>query len=135
MENERHTLCKAERLHSKKLIEKLFGGSHSHSMSAFPLRVVYLSPSASQETLEVTPAAQMLVSVPKRCFKRAVKRNRVKRQVREAFRQHKELLQGTPVVMGFIWLDSRLYPSALVEERVVSLLTRIKEKTDEQQAL
>ena len=74
---------------------------------------------------------QMLVSVPKRYFKRAVKRNRVKRQVREAYRRHKFLLDGQPVMMAFIWLDAKLYPSTLIEERVVNLISRIKEKIDE----
>jgi len=33
--------------------------------------------------------------------------------------------------MAFIWLDAKLYPSTLIEERVVSLISRIKEKIDE----
>ena len=131
MENENHTLCKAERLHSRKLIEKLFGGGQSRSMSAFPLRVVYLAPTSPSDNSEATSMPQMLISVPKRYFKRAVKRNRVKRQVREAYRHHKSLLDGQPIMMSFIWLDAKLYPSSLVEERVVSLLRRIKEKIDE----
>jgi ribonuclease P protein component len=131
MENENHTLCKAERLHSRKLIEKLFGGGQSRSMSAFPLRVVYLAPTSPSENGESTAMPQMLVSVPKRYFKRAVKRNRIKRQVREAYRRHKFLLDGQPVIMAFIWLDAKLYPSTLIEERVVSLISRIKEKIDE----
>ena len=134
MENENHTLCKAERLHSRKLIEKLFGGGQSRSMSAFPLRVVYLAPTSPSDDNESTAMPQMLVSVPKRYFKRAVKRNRVKRQVREAYRRHKSILEGQPVIMAFIWLDDKLYPSSLIEERVVNLMMRIKEKTDASQS-
>ena len=37
-------------------------------------------------------AASILISVPKKRFKRAVKRNLVKRQVREAYRKNKHLL-------------------------------------------
>ena len=134
MNNGNHTLCKAERLHSRKLIERLFGGGQSRSMSAFPLRVVYMTPSAFTGDNQLTPTAQMLVSVPKRYFKRAVKRNRVKRQVREAYRRHKSILEGQPVIMAFIWLDDKLYPSSLIEERVVNLMMRIKEKTDASQS-
>ena len=134
MNNGNHTLCKAERLHSRKLIERLFGGGQSRSMSAFPLRVVYMPPSAFTGDNQLTPTAQMLVSVPKRYFKRAVKRNRVKRQVREAYRQHKSILEGQPVIMAFIWLDDKLYPSSLIEERVVNLMMRITEKTDASQS-
>lgn len=77
------TLAKAERICSKKLTDRLFNGSSGRSLSAFPLRMVYTVVSREEDA----PAALMLVSVPKRHFKRAVKRNRVKRQVREAFRK------------------------------------------------
>ena len=98
-------------------------------MAAFPLRLVYLE----KEREGACPPAQMLVSVPKRCFKRAVKRNRVKRQVREAFRHHKHLIGDVlptdrQLALAFIWLDDRLYDSTEVEQRVVSLLERLTEK-------
>jgi len=107
-------------------------GGKSKSLTAFPLRAVYLV----QETDE--PQAlqmQMMVSVPKRCFKRAVKRNRVKRQVREAYRKNKQILSAplaaTPmrsVAMAFIWQDTQLHDSEFVEKRVSQLLERIAER-------
>lgn len=145
------TLTKQERLCSKKLIDTLFNGSNSHSLAAFPLRAVYMpledrspkNPTDSRSPKNPTdprspgspgnptgPAepSQMLISVPKRYFHRAVKRNRVKRQVREAYRRNKQLLDGTPVVVAFIWLADKLYSSPEVENRVHNLLARIKEK-------
>ena len=83
---EAYTLGKEERICSKKLIEKLFKGGRSKSMVAYPLRVVYAQ--KADDEGENVPA-QMLVSVSKRHFKHAVDRNRVKRQVREAYRKHK----------------------------------------------
>lgn len=119
----RQTLSKAERLHSRKLITELFGGGKSRSMSMFPLRMVY----APVET----DVNQILVSVPKRCLRRANKRNRVKRQVREAYRRHKGLVTEKAFIIAFIWLDSKLWPSDKVEQSVVSLLMRMAEKTSE----
>lgn len=54
-------------------------------MAAFPVRLVYLKTDAEAGV----PDVRVLVSVSKKCFKRAVKRNRVKRQLREAFRLNK----------------------------------------------
>ena len=71
------TLCKEERLVGRKLVETLFKGGGSRSMSYYPLRIVYCLVAREEAPVRI------LVSVPKRCFKRAVKRNRVKRQVRE----------------------------------------------------
>lgn len=121
------TLKKTERLHSKKLTEALFQGGHSKSAVAFPLRLVYMPLDEPGES------AQMLVSVPKRCFKRAVKRNRIKRLVREAYRKNKSLLGDTPLALAFIWLDSKLWSASQVEQRVTSLLTTVKEKTQQEE--
>lgn len=120
----RHTLSKSERLYKKKLIDDLFNGDRSRAMSAFPLRMVYM-PYDGENGGE---NRQMLISVPKRCFKRAVKRNRVKRQVREAYRQNKSIVEGLGYAVAFIWLDDKLHDTPSVEKTVVNLLTRLKEK-------
>lgn len=128
----KHTLGKQERLCSRKLIDSLFKGGGSRAMSGFPLRMVY----AVTERHEGEPAAQILVSVPKRCFKRAVKRNRIKRLVREAYRLNKHILADVlerhepqmSATMAFIYTDSHLHDYATVEQRVRNLLTRLSER-------
>lgn len=122
-----NTLRKAERLHSKKLIERLFAGG-ARSFSVYPLRVVYLPIDASEEV------ASVLVSVSKRHFKRAVKRNRVKRQVRESYRKNKQMLlevleqQNIRLAIAFIYLSDELSSSSLIEARVKGALLRIGER-------
>lgn len=125
---ERFTLSKEERICSKKLINELFTGN-GRSMTAFPLRVVFMK----RTIVDDHPRAAMLVSVPKRYFKHAVDRNRVKRQVREAFRRNKSIIiqnltdDHEAVAMAFVWLTNEKFPSSEVENRMVRLLTRISE--------
>lgn len=125
---ERFTLSKEERICSKKLINELFTGN-GRSMTAFPLRVVFMK----RTIVDDQPRAAMLVSVPKRYFKHAVDRNRVKRQVREAFRRNKSIITQNltddheAVAMAFVWLSDEKFPSSEVENRMVRLLTRISE--------
>ena len=125
-----YTLGKKERLNSKTLIERLFLGG-SKSFPAFPLRVVYMSVEPVEEDMA---AASILISVPKKRFKRAVKRNRVKRQIREAYRKNKHgLLQtlqdeGRQLAVAFIYLSDRLVDSVEIEERMKVALSRITEK-------
>lgn len=102
----------------------MFSGG-ARSFSVFPLRVVYLPAEELDEPVAI------LVSVSKRRFKRAVKRNRVKRQIREAYRHNKhallQLLQGTDrrLAVAFIYLSDRLTHSAEIEQRMKTALARI----------
>lgn len=79
-----NTFRNSEKLKSKKLIEQMF--VEGHSVSAFPLRLVYLKTNFDDGTNVKTG-----VSVSKRKFKHAVDRNRIKRLLREAYRLHKDV--------------------------------------------
>lgn len=122
------TFGKQEHIVSKKLIERLFQESRSHSVLAFPLRAVYLPIESS-----VQVPVQVLISVPKKHLKHAVDRNRVKRQVREAYRQNKQLLwsavpEGRSLALAFVWLSDETVDSPRVERSVKYLLHRLAEQ-------
>ena len=122
-----NTLRKPERLNRKKVIEKMFAGG-SRSFSVFPLRVVYLSVG------ELDAPVSILVSVSKRHFKRAVKRNRMKRRIREAYRVNKQELLNVlaqkqiRLAVAFIYLSDDLVAFSVIEERMKTALARIAEK-------
>lgn len=133
-----YSLPQSERINSKKQIDRLFRGGGSKAMTAAPLRMVYMTDTRQADPLSANahqPMAQMMVSVPKRYFKRAVKRNYVKRQVREAYRLNKHILAShlaqtgdKTVSLCFIWTSDRLLPTAEVMKRMANLLTRLVEK-------
>lgn len=115
-------LKKAERLCSKKSIDALFTGTDSKSLSAYPIRIVY------RHTEEA--GIRILVSVSKKRFRHAVDRNRVKRQIREAYRLNKHRLDDIAQAslgmdIAFIWLTDRHQPSQLVTAKMISLLDKI----------
>ena len=75
-----NTLPKKERLCGKKGIDSLLArGKHG---SAGPIRYIY-APDNGEDFHRI------LVSVPKKLFKRAVKRNLLKRRIRESWRRLK----------------------------------------------
>lgn len=119
--------CKSERLYKKKQIERIFAGG-ARSFSLFPLRVVYM------QMQDLESDAAILVSVSKRHFKRAVKRNRVKRQIREAYRLNKQSLLGalqekqSRLAIAFIYLSDELVDSDVIQERMKLALSRIEER-------
>jgi len=129
MNKRRFSFNKQERIVSQKLIDELFSGSSSHSMAAFPIRVVFFV----KERTPDEPAVQVLMSVPKKRFKHAVDRNRTKRQLREAYRHYRESLlpyiaANQQLALAFIWLSDKHFPSSSINIRMKSLLTRIAKK-------
>ena len=128
----RMTFGKKEHVVSKKTLERLFNGSN-RSMVAYPIRMVYMSVAPEETPVKV------LVSVSKRHFKRAVKRNRVKRQIREAYRRQKAELATAAAEanlsynIAFIYMSDELHPSSAIHESVGRLLTRLSEKTTRRQ--
>lgn len=79
-----YTYGNKEKLKSKKLIDQLF--TEGKSVSAYPLRLVYLGTTFKEDIIAKTG-----VSVSKRNFKTAVDRNRIKRLLREAYRLNKSI--------------------------------------------
>lgn len=123
------TFTKAERLCSQKLIDQLFAGGNA-SIAAFPLRAIYRLSERGEH--DAAPIA-VLVSVPKKRLHRAVDRNRMKRQIREAYRRNKHTLwewleaNGKRMELAFICISDSLCESSRVTASVQKILRRIEE--------
>lgn len=124
----RHTLPKTERLWHQKRIDRLF--AKGESFIAYPFRIVFCR---REETDDDTPVS-ILISVSKRKFKRAVKRNRVKRLTREAYRLNKmlflDIVRTTeqPLDIAFLFLKDQLPDYSEVEKAVIKSASTFREK-------
>ena len=76
---------KSERLCSRKSIDNLI--SCGNRLFCYPFRLVWLE----SETGSPFPV-KLAISVPRKKFKKAVTRNRIKRLIRESYRLNKSLL-------------------------------------------
>lgn len=101
----RQTFTKAERLSSRKIIDRLFekGSTDVKTFYLFPFRVLYLYTPAppAAEPAQAEPAVlssappflpAILITVSKRNFKKAVDRNLVRRRIRESYRKNKGIM-------------------------------------------
>ena len=75
---------------------------------------------------EDTPS-RILVSVPKKTFKRAVKRNLLKRRIREAYRLQKEIV-GPGMDIMFLYVSREVLPFADIFTSMTAALESIREK-------
>ena len=89
-------------------------------MSAFPIKVIYIP-----NRLDFS---RIIVSVPKRSFKRAVKRNLLKRKIREAYRLNKHLLPSEEkrgYDLFFIYLSKEIIDYSVIYAKISELLEKI----------
>ena len=111
-----HGLPKDERLKGRHWFGVLF--EQGQNIKRFPLKLVHT-------TVTETTNHLFGVSVPKRNVPKAVNRNRIKRQIREAYRLNKSLA-GTQDfgALFFIYQGRESLPYARIEQAVKDLLVR-----------
>ena len=109
------TLPKSERLCGKTAVAALF--ETGKTLSAGCIRCKYLL------RADKGPV-RIVVSVPKRHFKRAVKRNLLKRRIREAYRRQKELL-GSSIDILFLYTSTEVLPYETIYADMTAALSAI----------
>ena len=122
-----HTYPKKEKLKSRKLIDQLF--AQGKSVSNYPIKLIYLNTELPEDV-----KIQAGVAVPKKNFKSAVKRNRIKRLLREAYRLNKpQVFNNSEATFAFLFLYlGKEMPSYLdIERNMERVLAKFlaKEKT------
>jgi len=120
----KRALRKGQRISGVKRMEHLF--AHGKSFISYPLRVVYVVRSSRDDY-----PISVMVSVPKKKLKSAVARNRMKRLVREAFRQNSHLLDiatfphEQSLDIAFVYLKDELCDYATIQKAVLKALSEI----------
>lgn len=120
--NSRFTFQKKEKLCSKKQFDKLFADGSSFLI--YPLKVVFIEAELTEEY-----PARAAFAVSKKLFKRAVKRNLLKRRMREAYRLNKPefylKLGNKKVAVIFIYVAKEILEYSQIETAMKRALKRI----------
>lgn len=122
------TFGKDERLSSRKLISVLF--TKGTNLYRFPFRLVFLE--VNNNDFPVSDSlCQVMFSVSKKNFKHAVKRNRIKRLMREAYRKNKYILyqelaqQNKKLIIAIICNGKTIPDYKQTETKIIQHLQRL----------
>ncbi len=112
------TFPKSEKLCNFHRIQLLF--REGSIIKKYPLKLLYLP------IINENFSTQVLISVPKRKFKRAVHRNRIKRLIRESYRNQKHLLLiQKPLSLAFVYMGEELISYTQMHFLVGELLKQL----------
>jgi len=118
---------KNERLCSPHLIGRVFkrGSADVHTFYLFPFRVLYV-----YEKEAPPPFPQVLFSVPKKQFKKAVDRNLIRRRCKESYRLNKESFVSSPAesrpsYIAFLYLAKEISSYDVIETAMKQTLKRL----------
>lgn len=121
-------LPKKERIYLKDDIQSLFKKGdwlHQH-----PIRMVYLQfEEANQDSI-----IKMGVSVPKKRFKKAVDRNKIKRLIKESYRVNKNEIwesvtsKNKSCLLMFVFSGNEVLPYTTIEKKIILLLQELEAK-------
>ena len=120
-----YTFKKEERLCNKKLIDELF--HNGSSFLCYPFKVSWMYTDAI-----FGYPVQVLLSVSKKRYKRAVDRNLIKRRMREAYRLHKQqylygLLENRQkkILLSLGYIGKEIANYDLIDKKMLKLLLQL----------
>lgn len=118
---------KSEKLTHKKDIEALFRGKEA--VFVYPFKIPFQINSDASALVDEKKAPKVLISVPKKNFKKAVDRNRIKRQIREIYRLEKpnwlEELPSPPENLAIIFVGKKKEEYVFMEKRLRKALQKL----------
>ena len=110
------TFSKEERITHKGDIEKLF--TSGKKLNLFPFDIRYYS--GNMGSLN-----KVLISVSKKNIKSAVKRNLLKRRIRESYRLNKEQLSNSGYSIAIIYVDNKILKFKQIDDFIKKVLKNI----------
>jgi ribonuclease P protein component len=126
----RYSIKKSEILRSKKKIQELF--EEGSSFFLYPFKVFFVRTKTDKQKIEV------LFSVSKKNFGKAVDRNKIRRRMREAYRLNKgdflgDIQSEVSISLAIIYIGRLKLPYTEIENKLKAVFLRLLKTTDNQE--
>ena len=126
----KYSFAKAERICSKKIIKNLI--VQNNTLFVYPYKCYFLA----EKKVIPDNTNQIVVSISKKIFKRAVDRNLIKRRTKEAYRIHKYGIvdlenqeEKIQFKILFVYIAKEILTYQQIEKSLVQILKILSKKT------
>ena len=114
------SFSKSERISEKKIIDNLF--SSGKKFSVYPFDVRFLNQDENSDSIH-----KVLISVSSSKIKSAVKRNLLKRRIKESYRINKNIISNKSLMIAFVYVSEEIFTFSVIDKAIKKILKKLSE--------
>jgi ribonuclease P protein component len=114
------SFSKSERISEKKIIDNLF--SSGKKFSVYPFDVRFLNQDENSDSI-----SKVLITVSSSKIKSAVKRNLLKRRIKESYRINKNIIYNKLLMIVFVYVSEEIFTFSVIDKAIKKILKKLSE--------
>ena len=114
------SFSKSERISEKKIIDNLF--SSGKKFSVYPFDVRFLNQDENSASI-----SKVLITVSSSKIKSAVKRNLLKRRIKESYRINKNIISNKLLMIAFVYVSEEIFTFSVIDKAIKKILKKLSE--------
>ena len=114
------SFSKSERISEKKIIDSIFGSGKKFSV--YPFDVRFLNQDENSDSI-----SKVLITVSSSKIKSAVKRNLLKRRIKESYRINKNIISNKLLMIAFVYVSEEIFTFSVIDKAIKKVLKKLSE--------
>ena len=117
-QKDRFSFSKKERISEKKIIDTLFNNGKKFNESPFDIRFL-------NQEIKDDSFSRVLITVSSSRIKSAVKRNLLKRRIKESYRKNKKIISNKSLMIAFVYVSDEILIYSDINDSVIKILKKL----------
>ena len=117
-QKDRFSFSKKERISEKKIIDTLFNNGKKFNNNPFDIRFI-------NQEFKDDSFSRVLITVSSSRIKSAVKRNLLKRRIKESYRKNKNIISNKSLMIAFVYVSDEILMYSDINNSVIKILKKL----------
>ena len=117
-QKDRFSFSKKERISEKKIIDALFNNGIKFNKNPFDIRFI-------NQEFKDDSFSRVLITVSSSRIKSAVKRNLLKRRIKESYRKNKNIISNKSLMIAFVYVSDEILMYSDINNSVIKILKKL----------